>query len=88
MRDFTGEDVAPGEVSSEESADHRADGDGDSPGSDEAVCARTAIGREVAGHKRDNGGHDQYGAEALEERPAYDEHREVGRHAVVSDPQP
>ncbi len=77
---FAGEDVAPGEVGGHEAADHRAHGDRDrAGGGDESVGPRPSVRREVAGHQRDDGRHDQHGAEALEEGPADDEHRKVGR---------
>ena len=78
--DLAGEDVAPGEVGGHEAADHRPDGDGDRRrGEDEAVGLGPRRGREVAGHEGDDGRHDEHGADALEERPADDQHREVGR---------
>ncbi len=77
---LAGEDVAPRQVGGEEAADHGADGDGDGRrGGDQAVGFRPLRGHEVAGHQSDDGRHDQHRADALEERPADDEHREVGR---------
>ena len=56
--------------------------DGDRDGrrrENEPVSLRPCGGREVASHEGDDGRHDEHGADALKERPADDQHREVGR---------
>ena len=78
--DLAGEHPAPGEVGRAEAADQRPDRDRDRAGrGDQAVGGRAALGREVAGDERDDRRQDQRGADALEERPAEQQHRQARR---------
>ncbi len=73
-----GEHPAPREVRRREAADQRADGDRDRTGGrDQPVGRGPALDREVAGDERDDRGQDQRRADALEERPAEQQHRQV-----------
>ena len=77
---LAGEDPSPGGVGGGEPADQRPDGDRDSGGrSHQAVRARPALGREVAGDQCDDRGHDQRRPDPLQERPPEEQDREVRR---------
>ena len=79
-QDLAGEDPAPGEVRRRDAADQRSDGHGDGARRhDQAVGARATRHRDVAGDQGDDGRQDQGRADALEERPAEDQHRQVRR---------
>ena len=89
---LAGEDPAPGEIGREDAADQRPDRNRDRPrGCNHPVRGRAAGDREVPGDERDDRGQDQRRADALEERPAEEQHVEVGcdrgreRAAAVDD---
>jgi hypothetical protein len=74
------ENPAPGEVRREEPPDERPERDRDRTRSrDETVGGRPALDREVPGDERDDGGHDQRGADPFEERPAEQQDGETRR---------
>jgi hypothetical protein len=86
--DLPGEHEPPRRVRRREPADQRADGNGARPGrGDEAVGLRPLLEAEVAGDQRDDRRQDQRGADALEERPAEQEHRQALRERGRQRPQ-
>ena len=74
------EHVSPRPVRGEQPADQRAERDGDRAARHhDAVGAGPLALDEVRRHQRHDRRHHQRGADALEERPAEHQHREVGR---------
>ena len=57
-------------------------------GGDQPVGAGPFVAVEVGGHERDDRGQDQRRADALEDRPADQQHVRFGASAVVNEPQP
>ena len=79
-QDLAREDVAPREVGREQAADDRPDRDRDrGRGGDEPVGAGPFVALEVRGDERDDRGQDQRRADALQARPADQQHGEARR---------
>ena len=77
---LAGEHPPPRGVRREQAADQRTGGHGDGPGGrHQAVGARAVLAPEVGGDQGDDRGHDQGRPDALEQRPADDEHGQAGR---------
>jgi hypothetical protein len=79
--DLSSEDPPPREVRRTETTDQRADGDRDrSCRGDQPVRGGPPLGREVPRDQRHDGRQDQRCADALQERPAEEQHREALRN--------
>ena len=87
--DLADEHPSPRQIRGEQAADERTGGHGDRTGrGNQPVRAGAFRAREVRRDQGHDRGHDQRGADALEERPPEDQHRRFGASAVVNDPHP